>query len=251
MMGDNKKTKTDILERKIEKIITWIRAKVKEAGKKGVIFGLSGGIDSAVIAVLCQRAFPEHTISLILPCESQESDIQDAMSIIEKYHINYRNIDLTPVYLQLLSLIDPDDKYNNKIARANLKPRLRMTVLYYFANIFDYLVVGTGNKSEISIGYFTKYGDGGVDILPLGNSLKSEVIEMAQFLEIPQHIISKPPSAGLWENQTDEGEMGFSYEQLDYFLTYGKLKDKKVEDIIKRMHQLSAHKRTIPPVPDN
>ena len=127
-----------------------IREKTKDAVKKGVIYGLSGGIDSAVIAVLCKKAFPDNNIALILSCESLTSDIEDAMKIINKYNLDYKNMNLTPIYNQLLCTMDNND---NKLAKANIKPRLRMIVLYYFANMFDYLVVGTGNKSEISIGY--------------------------------------------------------------------------------------------------
>ncbi|HNR66148.1 MAG TPA: NAD(+) synthase, partial [Atribacterota bacterium] len=223
--------------------------KVRTAGKKGVIFGLSGGLDSAVLAVLCKRAFPDNTTALILPCESIENDLIDAMQITNKYHIDYQQFDLTPLYRQIISITNTQN-FNNKMAKANIKPRLRMIMLYYFASIHDYLVVGASNKSEISIGYFTKYGDGGVDILPLGNIVKSEIFEIARFLEIPENIISKPPSAGLWENQTDEQEMGFSYEQLDTFLKYGTLKNKNIERVILAMNRLSTHKRKRPPAPE-
>jgi len=237
----------NILKEKVDNLVKWIREKTEDAGKKGIIYGLSGGIDSAVIAILSERAFPNSNMALILPCESLSSDIEDAMKIINKYNINYKNIDLTPIYNQLLSTMENND---NKLAKANIKPRLRMIVLYYFANIFDYLVVGTGNKSEISIGYFTKYGDGGVDILPLGNTYKTEVKKIAGYLNIPEALINKPPSAGLWENQTDEKEMGFSYEILDKFLATGDIKDKRIEKNILKMSQLSEHKRKLPPTPN-
>lgn len=235
------------IKNRINNLISWIRKQVEQAGKKGAVFGLSGGIDSALIAVLCQKAFPDNTMALILPCESAVSDIQDAMKIVQQYHIHYRSIDLTSIYQQLLSVTQLD---NHKVARANIKPRLRMIVLYYFAAILDYLVVGTGNKSEISIGYFTKYGDGGVDILPLGNTLKSEVKLMAKSLAVPESIIDKEPSAGLWEHQTDENEMGFSYAQLDRFLVTGKIDDESVKNRIMQMNLMSSHKRKTPPIPE-
>ncbi len=247
-MEKDKRTRTELLTGKVDRLINWIKKKVKTAGKKGVIFGLSGGLDSAVLAVLCKRAFPDNTTALILPCESIENDLLDAMQIINKYHINYQQFDFTPLYRQIISITNTQN-LNNKMAKANIKPRLRMIVLYYFASILDYLVVGASNKSEISIGYFTKYGDGGVDILPLGNIVKSEIFEIARFLEIPENIISKPPSAGLWENQTDEQEMGFSYEQLDTFLKYGTSKNKDIERVILTMNRLSTHKRKRPPAP--
>jgi NAD+ synthase len=235
------------IEKKTNKIINWIKKQVIDAGKKGTVFGLSGGIDSAVIAALCKQAFPNDTKALILPCESNPSDINDALKVIDKYQINYQNIDLTNVYNNLLAIM----KLNvNKMAKANIKPRLRMIVLYYFANIFDYLVVGTGNKSEITIGYFTKYGDGGSDILPLGNSYKTEVSAMAKYLDIPENIIKKEPSAGLWEHQTDEKEMGFSYEVLDKYLATEIIDNPTIEKNILNMKKASEHKRNTPPIPD-
>jgi len=241
------KGKQEQFKIRANKIISWIRDQVNSAGKKGVIFGLSGGIDSALVAVLCKKAFPKDTMALILPCDSDPIDIVDAMEIIRKYNINYKKIDITPVYEQLLSLMN---KNGSRMANANIKPRLRMIVLYYYSNILDYLVVGTGNKSEIHIGYFTKYGDGGVDILPIGNLLKSEVKSIATCLEIPERIVSKQPSAGLWKDQTDENEMGFSYEALDYFLANNDLEDKAVKRKIVKMNLRSTHKRKRPPIPD-
>jgi NAD+ synthase len=237
--------KKDIIY-KTDKIIDWIKEKVIFAKKKGTIFGLSGGIDSAVVAALCKRAFPDNTMALILPCESNKLDIEDSLKVIYKYKIIYKIIDLTSIYTQLLSLMNTE---GNKMAKANIKPRLRMITLYYYASTLDYLVVGTGNKSELSIGYFTKYGDGGVDILPLGECLKYEVREMAEYLSVPENIIKKAPTAGLWVDQTDENEMGFSYKTLDTFLKNGELENKQLENRILEMKRLSEHKRTKPPIP--
>jgi NAD+ synthase len=134
------------------------------------------------------------------------------------------------------------------LAEANLKPRLRMATLYYFANRLHYLVVGSGNKCELGIGYFSKYGDGGVDILPLGNMVKRQVREMACHLGIPEEVIDKPPSAGLWEGQTDEQEMGLTYDQLDTYFTSGKAPEdvrRRIEEKITR----NAHKLVMPPTP--
>ncbi|MDD2353148.1 MAG: NAD(+) synthase [Candidatus Caldatribacteriota bacterium] len=232
---------------KIDRIAEWIREKVISAEKKGTIFGLSGGIDSAVIAALCKKVFPDNVMALILPCESNTLDIEDSLKVVNKYNINYKIIDLTAIYNQLLLIMETE---GDKMAKANIKPRLRMIVLYYYASILDCLVVGTGNKSELSIGYFTKYGDGGVDILPLGNILKVEVRAMAEQLSVPKSIIEKPPTAGLWENQTDENEMGFSYAILDSFLKTGKVEDKEIENKILQMNRVSEHKRTRPPIPE-
>jgi len=140
------------------------------------------------------------------------------------------------------------DAETEKLAQANLKPRLRMLTLYYLANRLGYLVVGSGNRSELEVGYFTKYGDGGVDILPLGNLLKSEVWELARYLGIPEEIISKPPSAGLWPGQTDEGELGISYEELDRYLMSGEA-SAEVKQRIEALSRSSSHKRCPPPSP--
>ena len=135
----------------------------------------------------------------------------------------------------------------NKMAISNLKPRLRMTTLYYFAQNNNYLVVGSSNKSEFTVGYFTKHGDSGVDLLPLASFVKSEIRELAKVLGIPDIIIEKPPTAGLWANQTDESEMGFSYNILDNYIKTGE-GPKEIVEKIKRMNTISEHKRVYPPI---
>ena len=234
--------------RVIERIIRWIQKKTNQAGKRGVVFGLSGGIDSAVVAVLCKKAFADNNLALILPIESNPEDISHAMKIVNQYKIKFKSIDLSSNYHELLSKFG---QTNNKMANNNLKPRLRMLTLYYFAQIKDYLVVGTGNRSEIYLGYYTKYGDGGVDILPLGNILKKDVVKIAKYLNIPNEIITKPPSAGLWNNQTDENDLGFTYDQLDTFLETGKMSNQMIKKKIINMHQSSSHKRERPPMTDH
>ena len=234
----------------VQKLHNWIEGKVTKAKAEGVVFGLSGGIDSAVVAALSMRVFPQNTLAIIIPCHSLEADINDALDLINKFNIPYKIIDLSKVYDSLIHLLNDKEKEGSfKLAEANIKPRLRMTTLYYFANKLNYLVVGTGNKTELTIGYFTKYGDGGADILPLGNLLKSQVKELAEYLDIPKKIINKPPSAGLWEGQTDEEEIGISYDQLDKYLKTGKLNNKIIEEKIQNKITKSAHKRTIPAKP--
>ena len=234
----------------VQKLCDWIEDKVTEAKAKGIVFGLSGGLDSAVVAALSIRIFPQNTLAIIIPCHSLEADINDALNFINKFNIHYKIIDVSKVYASFIHLLNDKEKEGSfKLAEANIKPRLRMTTLYYFANKLNYLVVGTGNKSELMIGYFTKYGDGGADILPLGNLLKSQVGELAEYLGIPKKIINKPPSAGLWEGQTDEEEIGISYEQLDKYLKTGKLNNKIVEKKIQDKITKSAHKRTTPAKP--
>jgi NAD+ synthase len=238
------------MEELANKLIAWIGEQVSGAGLQGVVFGLSGGIDSAVTAVLCKRAFPEDCLAVVMPCLSNESDIEDARAVAGKFQIPITTITLDEVYESLLGLlpIGEFDPASRKLAEANLKPRLRMLVLYYLANRLGYLVVGTGNRSEISVGYFTKYGDGGVDILPLGNLVKSQVRELASYLGVPKEIIDKPPSGGLWEGQTDEEEMGVTYEELDRYLTSGVARE-GVKEKVEAMMARSAHKRAAPAVP--
>jgi len=235
------------METLVQKLCVWMEDKVTEAKAKGIVFGLSGGLDSAVVAALSIRIFPQNTLAIIIPCHSFEADINDALDFINKFNIPSKIIDVSKVYDSSIHLLNDKEKEGSfKLAEANIKPRLRMTTLYYFANKLNYLVVGTGNKSELMIGYFTKYGDGGADILPLGNLLKSQVRELAEYLGIPKKIINKPPSAGLWEGQTDEKEIGISYEQLDKYLRTGKLNNKIIEKKIQDKITKSSHKRTTP-----
>lgn len=200
------------------KIVRWLQEQVAEGKAKGLIVGLSGGLDSSVVAVLAKKAFPQNTLGLIMPCFSSSLDPEYASLVARKFNIPAQIVDLTPVLNEFYRQLEKKSYTPGKqdLPAANLRPRLRMTTLYYFANKLNYLVVGTGNKSEISIGYFTKYGDGGVDLLPLGNLLKTQVRELAKALAIPEEIIRRVPTAGLWEGQTDEGEMGITYEELDY-----------------------------------
>jgi len=234
-----------------EKLVSWIRDRVAAAGSKGVVVGLSGGLDSSVAAALCHHAFPQDILALILPCHSSDEDILHARMVAEQLSIPARTLSLDDTYDTLLKVL-PDDRAAagaSRLAQANLKARLRMLTLYYFANRLNYMVVGSSNRDELSIGYFTKYGDGGVDIQPLGNLLKGQVRELAQFLGVPRPIINKPPSAGLWEGQTDEEELGLGYDELDHYLASGEASGalkKRIESMI----VASRHKRQPPPLAD-
>ena len=228
-----------------QKIVAWIRKKVKEAKVKGVVIGISGGVDSALTAALCSRALGKNKVlGLILPCESQTQDIIDSRLIIKKLGIKVKVVDLYPIY-KIYKKILPRA---NKICYGNLKARIRMSVLYYFANKYNYLVCGTSNKSESLMGYFTKYGDGAADILPIGNLFKKQVRELAKSLNLPKRIINKPPSAGLWLGQTDEAELGITYEQIDNII--GRLIKRKKQiypmslvNRLKSRMRASEHKR--------
>ena len=238
------------LEELAEKLVLWVREKVVAAGCRGVVLGMSGGVDSSVAAVLCQRAFPQSMLGVLMPCHSIQEDEEHALAVAKKFSIPTKTVVLDSVFDTALKVL-PDDAADpdaSRLARANLKVRLRMLTLYYFANQLKYMVVGSSNRSELAVGYFTKHGDSGVDILPLGNLVKAQVRELASFLGIPQEIIDKPPSAGLWSGQTDEADLGFSYDELDRYLLTGEVSDeirKKIESMI----TAGDHKRQPPPLP--
>ncbi|PIS30472.1 NAD(+) synthetase [Candidatus Saganbacteria bacterium CG08_land_8_20_14_0_20_45_16] len=238
-----------------QKITSWIRQKVNEAGAQGCVFGISGGVDSAVVAALCKAAFPADVLGLVLPCQSNLQDAVDAKKVAEKFSIPIKTIDLEKSFDQLYLTLSgkPYDKKTMDLSIANLKPRLRMLTLYYYANKHNYLVVGTGNKSEAVMGYCTKYGDAGVDLLPLASLLKTQVRVLAKDLVVPQGIIDKAPSAGLWQGQTDEGEMGITYAELDKIiiaLESNKLAglDPKKVGLVKQKMAQNEHKRCLPPL---
>ncbi len=229
----------------IDDLVLWLQEKVSKAGAKGIAFGLSGGVDSAVMAGLSKLAFPNTSLGLIMPCHSDPIDEEHGLLVAKSLNLDIEKIDLTSTYDTLLDASKLN--LNHKMAMANIKPRLRMTTLYYFAQSYNYLVAGSSNKSEFLIGYFTKHGDSGVDLLPLASFVKKEIWELAKVLNIPDVIINKAPSAGLWNDQTDEEEMGFSYQILDNYI---KTKEgPKLEiDKIDKMYNISSHKREFPPI---
>ena len=247
-------------------IVEWLRERLTRAGANGFVVGLSGGLDSAVVARLCQSAAPSHVLAVIMPCHGDRQDDEDARMVAAHFGIQSVRVDLAPVYdvfvedLRYTAEHLPKDHavaapaaddFRARVPMANVKPRLRMTTLYFLANSMNYLVAGTGNRSELAIGYFTKYGDGGVDLLPLGRLLKSDVREAARELGVPEEIIGKAPSAGLWPGQTDEEEMGFSYAELENYLTKGP--DAVAPALATRLERLirqSEHKRAAAPVPE-
>ena len=229
------------VEQTIDQIVSWLQEKVREAGAKGLVFGLSGGIDSAVIAGLAKRAFPEDALGVIMPAHSNPEDEAHARLVAEKLGLETKKVDLTAVYDAFL--MEAGD--GSDAAASNVKPRLRMTTLYYLGQSRGYLVCGSSNASEFYLGYFTKYGDSGADLLPIVNFLKDDIYELGRALEIPREILEKVPSAGLWEGQTDEGEMGFSYKELNDWIRDG-IEGEHIERITS-MHEKSAHKRTFPP----
>ncbi|MCL4425695.1 MAG: NAD(+) synthase [Firmicutes bacterium] len=241
----------------VDALVNWLRNSVEESGARGLVVGLSGGVDSAVVGALARRACPDNTLALIMPCQSSPEDAADARLVAETFGLNYRIVSLDRVYEALLASFLPGGGEGKpsapgdltRLAMANLKPRLRMLTIYFHANLYNYLVAGTGNRSELTVGYFTKYGDGGVDLLPLGHLVKGEVRALAQYLGVPERIITKPPTAGLWAGQTDEGEMGLTYEELDRYILTGEA-DPAVRERIESLNRRSEHKRHLPAVPN-
>lgn len=232
-----------------DKLVRWIRYQVVAAGAKGVVFGLSGGLDSAVVAALAKRAFPQSCLGIIMPCYSDRKDSDHAQLIARELSLSVCEVVLDASYdILLQTLRQTDQSEPRRLAAANLKPRLRMITLYYFAAQRGYLVVASTNKSELNVGYFTKHGDVG-DMLPLGDLVKRQVKDLARYLGIPDIIINKPPSAGLWAGQTDEEEMGLSYEELDCFLLSGQASSNTARRILD-LKQRSEHKRKPIPKPN-
>jgi NAD+ synthase len=248
-------------------IAEWLARRVAISGAQGLVVGLSGGIDSAVVARLCQIAAPGKVVGVIMPCHSDPADETDARELATRFDIPVITIDLAPSYDHLLadlktavmhvssdqapgtSAESPDSRARAPL--ANVKPRLRMATLYFVANSLNYLVAGTGNRSELTVGYFTKHGDGGADLLPIGGLLKSEVRALALALDVPESIVEKPSTAGLWAGQTDEEEMGFTYADLEKYLTSGPdAVSPALAMRIERLVRASDHKRALPPIPE-
>ncbi|HEY9765142.1 MAG TPA: NAD(+) synthase [Chroococcales cyanobacterium] len=232
-----------------ESLIGWLKEKIGEAGAEGGVFGLSGGIDSTVVAGLMKRAFPKHSLGILLPVDSLPADKDDALKVAEILDLPTLTLDLSATLVPFLAEMENSGLPKDRMAIANTKARLRMTALHYAATLRHSLVIGTGNRSELYVGYFTKYGDGGVDLLPLACLVKEQVKEVARYLGIPEELVSRTPSAGLYPGQTDEKEMGFTYEQLDRYILSGEIEDPMVKEKIDRMHRLSKHKREAIPCP--
>jgi NAD+ synthase len=249
---------------KAERIALWMRSHLASAGARGFIVGLSGGVDSAVVARLAQMAAPAAVTGVLLPCHSDPQDERDAFAVASHYALPTMRVDLSASYDLLAAeaqaalrglpepvrAVTPSDLLRGRVPLANIKPRLRMATLYFIANSINYLVAGTGNRSELAIGYFTKYGDGGADLLPIGHLLKREVREMAKDLGVPAPVIDRPPSAGLWVGQIDEAEMGFTYSELERYLEEGpQAVSPALAMRIERLTRASDHKRAMPPIP--
>ncbi|MEG1633910.1 MAG: NAD(+) synthase [Oscillospiraceae bacterium] len=223
--------------------VDFIKHLTEESHADGIVFGNSGGKDSALVGILCKAACP-NTVGIILPCASKRNfgeDRDDGVALAERFGIKTLTIDLTPVREAETAALSKAVSLNDA-ALLNIAPRLRMTTLYAYAAAENLLVAGTGNRSEIYMGYFTKWGDGGHDLNPIADLTVTEVYEFLRYLGAPEEIIRKAPSAGLFEGQTDEQEMGVTYAAIDRFLLTGEATDAD-RAIIERYHARSEHKR--------
>ena len=235
------------------KIEEFLKSKIHESGSEGFILGLSGGIDSAVIAYLCKNVLKEKTLGLIMPDTeiSPHSETDDALKMVDKLGIEYKLIDITPIRKEYSKYVEPNDW-----AEGNLRARIRANLLYYYANAKNYLVMGSSDKSEYLIGYFTKFGDGASDLTPIISLYKLQVREIAKHLGVPQNVIEKKSSPHLWKEHEAEKEIGADYEEIDSILYC--IFDKKLsidetvnqiqiaKETVEKIHQLykkSQHKR--------
>ena len=226
-----------------ENRVEFIKSVLADSGAKGIVYGNSGGKDSALVGILCKAAC-ENTVGIIMPCSTKrnyDEDAVDAKEVAQQYSIETRTVDLTPVKEAEINALAGITELNNS-ALSNMAPRIRMLTLYAIAASENRLVAGTGNRSEAYVGYFTKWGDGAHDFNPIADLTVTEIYEFLSYLDAPKRIIEKVPSAALFDGQTDESEMGVTYEELDACIA-GNAVDKDKAKIIDRLHVVSEHKR--------
>lgn len=230
----------------LENRVAFIQKILKETGASGIVFGNSGGKDSALVGILCKKAC-DNTVGVLLPCQSKRNfgiDLDDGKEVADQFQIETRMVDLTELKEVAMKSVETATTLN-KQATSNIAPRLRMMTLYAIAASENRLVAGTGNRSERYVGYFTKWGDGGCDLNPISDLTVKEVYEFLAYLEAPMAVRTKAPSAGLFEGQTDEQEMGLTYAAIDRYLLEN---EAEPEDLakIQRMHARSGHKLRMP-----
>ena len=228
-------------EQELENRVAFIRQLLKESGCEGIVYGNSGGKDSALVGILCKKACG-NTVGILLPCATTQnygSDTDDAIRVAEQYGIAYRTVDLSETRGALVAALEKAGVELNNAAVSNIAPRLRMTALYAVAAAEHRLVAGTGNRSEAFMGYCTKWGDAAADFNPIADLNVTEVFEFLDYLDAPETIRHKAPSAGLFEGQTDEKEMGVSYAAIDRYMDGGAVTDAE-RAIIERFHRNST-----------
>lgn len=227
------------IEVKIEYIVNWLRNYLKKSNMKGFIFGVSGGVDSALLAYILAKYFPNNSLACIMNIENSDDDVSDGLLVANSSKIKYEIIELENSYVELKNTL-PNDIH----ILGNIKSRLRMLTLYAYAQKYNMLVLGTSNADEYYTGYFTKYGDSGCDLLPLINLIKEDIYSAAKFLKVPEKIVNKKPSAGLYKDQTDEGDLKVSYQEIDNFLLKKSIPNDK-EKLINKLYNASTHKREL------
>lgn len=232
------------LKQYLDYLVNFIQESVTKAHARGVIVGISGGVDSAVVALLAKKAFPDAYETVWMPLKSSELDYECVKELVHDHDLNNLNVDLETTFETLTKTCADSGARLTNLALANTKARLRMATLYALGQSKNYLVLGTDNADEWYLGYFTKYGDGGVDLAPLIHLLKGEVFEAAKLLNVPAKIVERAPTASLWPDQTDEKEIGFSYNDIDNYLR-GKNDDKALKTRLEKLHMQSEHKRNL------
>ena len=251
-------------EKIINHIVNWLSDYLKNSGQKGFVLGISGGIDSAVVSTLCAKTgYP--VLCMELPIHQAETEVNRALNHINWLKSNFekvegKSVNLTPVYDKFVSTVDKsENEYSYNLSLANTRARLRMTTLYYYAGLYGYIVAGTGNKVEdFGVGFFTKYGDGGGDISPIADLMKSEVYEIAKFLDINYEIKKATPTDGLFgDKRTDEDQLGATYDELEWAMKAfesGKSatdfsgRELEVFEIYQKRHKANLHKMVPIPV---
>ena len=231
-------------EKELRERVDYIRKLLEGSGAKGIVFGNSGGKDSALVGILCQKA-TDKVLAVCMACQSKRNfgeDLDDAVALAEQFGIENVVVDLSDTKAALTQAVEKVAEISQQ-ASTNIAPRLRMTTLYAIAQSRGYLVAGTGNKSEYYMGYFTKWGDGAYDFNPIADLSVTEIYEFLTYLKAPENIIKKAPSAGLFEGQTDEADMGVSYAQVDAVMQKGSCGNDKADAIIAGYHARSHHKR--------
>ncbi len=232
--------------KELEKRVAFIRSMLEQTHASGIVFGNSGGKDSALVGILCKKAC-DNTVGVLLPCQSKRNfgmDLEDGKEVADQFQIETRMVDLTDLKALAIQTVENATSLTEQ-AIANIAPRLRMMTLYAIAASENRLVAGTGNRSEGYMGYFTKWGDGAHDFNPISDLTVQEIYEFLAYLDAPKAVRTKAPSAGLFEGQTDEQEMGITYAAIDAFLLEGKADPETLEKI-QKMHARSEHKRHLP-----
>lgn len=229
-----------------EKRVQFVKDCLEESHCTGIVFGNSGGKDSALVGIICKAAC-DNTLGVMMPCQSKRNfgeDMEDGLAVAKQFHIDTITVDLTGAKEAMMEQIEKAVEVT-ETASKNIAPRLRMTTVYTIAQSRNALVAGTGNRSERYTGYFTKWGDGAFDLNPISDLTVGEIYEFLTYLEAPENIIKKAPSAGLFEGQTDEAEMGVTYKEIDEYILSGTGTPEATEKI-QRMHDRSGHKRIDP-----